>query len=61
MLIIKQLGGGKLIVRSIMNQLWFNERSMLDDVSFEVFGEFNFSWKVLFCRELLSIFTSAPV
>ena len=43
MLIIKQLGGGKLIVRSIMNQLWFNERLMLDDVSFEVFGWFNFS------------------
>ena len=60
-MIIKQLGGGKLIVRSIMNQLWFNERFMLVDVPFDVLGVFNLSWKVLFCRELLSIFTSAPV
>lgn len=61
MLIINELGGGKLIVRSIMNQLWFNERFMLIDVSFEVFGWLNLSWGVLLYRELLSIFTSAPV
>ena len=61
MLIIKQLGGGKLIVRSIMNQLWFNERFMFGNLSFEVFGRINLSWSVLLYRELLSIFTSAPV
>lgn len=42
-MIINELGGGKLIVRSIMIQLWFNERFMLGDVSFEVFGWFNLS------------------
>ncbi len=60
-MIINELGGGKLIVRSIMNQLWFNERLMLIDVSFEVLGWLNLSWGVLFYREMLSIFTSAPV
>ncbi len=49
-MIIKQLEGGKLIVRSIMNQLWFNERFMLGDVSFEVFGWFNLSFNVVICR-----------
>lgn len=59
-MIIKELGGGKLIIRSIMDQLWINERSMLDDVSFEVFGGFSLSWNVLFYHDLLSIFVSAP-
>ena len=59
-MIIKQLGGGKLIVRSIMNQFWFNERLMLGDVSFEVFDWFNLSLSILFYHDLLSIFTSAP-
>lgn len=60
-MIINELGGGKLIVRSIMNQLWFNERFMFGDLSFEVFGRINLSWSVLFYHELLSIFTSFPV
>ena len=60
-MIINELGGGKLIVRSIMNQLWFNERFMFGNLSFEVFGWLNLSWGVLFHHELLSIFTSAPV
>ena len=60
-MIINELGGGKLIVRSIMNQLWFNERFMFSDVSFEVFGRLNLSWIVPLYRELLSIFTSATV
>ncbi len=60
-MIINELGGGKLIVRSIMNQLWFSERFMFGDVSFEVFGRLNLSWIVLFYHELLSIFTSASV
>ena len=49
-MIIKQLGGGKLIVRSIMNQLWFNERFMLIEVSFEVFGGLDLSLNVVICR-----------
>lgn len=49
MLIINELGGGKLIVRSIMNQLWFNERFMFSNLSFEVFGWLNLSWIILFC------------
>lgn len=60
-MIINELGGGKLIVRSIMIQLWFNERFMFGDVSFEVFGRINLSWSVLLYRELLSIFTLSPV
>lgn len=49
-MIINELGGGKLIVRSIMNQLWFNERFMFGDVSFEVFGWFNLSFNIVICR-----------
>lgn len=45
-MIINELEGGKLIVRSIMNQLWFNERFMLGDVPSDVLGGFNFSWIV---------------